>query len=122
MKSKLHTYVAVSISNHKAIFTYTINVVVAINHTDEPVVCGPGYILKMGGYVVMQPVQEHMQGMQTLWRQFHTANCRLVRLHIRNCFAGIWLKSVEMPFLFLPLQSQGGRDHCYCCCSVGAMF
>ena len=100
MKSKLHTYVAVSISNHKAIFTYTINVVVAINHTDEPVVCGPGYILKMGGYAVMQPVQEHMQGMQTLWGQFHTANCRLVRLHIRNCFAGIWLKSVEMPFCF----------------------
>ena len=100
MKSKLHTYVAVSISNHKAIFTYTINVVVATNHTDGPVVSRPGNILKMGGYAVMQPVQEHMQGMQTPWGQFHTANCRLVRLHIRNCFAGVWLKSVEMLFCF----------------------
>ena len=69
MKSKLHTYVAVSISNHKA---YTINVVVAINHTDEPVVCGPGYILKMGGYAVMQPMEEHMQGMQTLGSISHS--------------------------------------------------
>ena len=70
MKSKLHTYVAVSISNYKAIFTYTINVVAATNHTDEPVVCGPWYILQMGGYAVMQPVQEHMQGMQTPWDNF----------------------------------------------------
>ena len=101
MKSKLHTYVTVSISNYKAIFTYTINVVAVINHTDEPVVCGPGYILKMGGYAVMQPVQEHMQGMQTPWGQFHSANCRLVCLNIRNCFAGVWLKSVEMPFCLL---------------------
>ena len=100
MKSKLHTYVAVSISNYKAIFTYTINVVAATNQTDEPVVCGPGYILKMGGYAVMQPMQEHMQGMQTPWGQFHTANCRFIHLHIRNCFAGVCLKSVEMPFVF----------------------
>ena len=70
MKSKLHTYVTVSISNYKAIFTYTINVVVATNHTDQPVVWGPGYILKMGGYAVMQPMQEHMQDMQTPWGQF----------------------------------------------------
>ena len=98
MKSKLHTYVTVSISNYKAIFTYTINVVVATNHTDEPVVCRPGYILKMGGYAVMQPMQEHMQGMQTLWGQFHTVNCRLVHPHIKNCSAGVWLKSVEMLF------------------------
>ena len=41
MKSKLHTYVTVTISNYKAVFTYTINVVAATNHTDEPVVCGP---------------------------------------------------------------------------------
>ena len=37
--------------------------VAAINLTDEPVLCGPGYILKMGGYAVIQPIQEHMQGM-----------------------------------------------------------
>ena len=75
--------------------------VVATNHTDEPVVCGPGYILKMSGYAVTQPMQEHMQGMQTPWGQFHTANWRLIHLHIRNCFAGVWLKSVEMPFCLL---------------------
>ena len=50
--------------------------VAAINLTDEPVVCGPGYILKMGGYAAIQPVQEHMQGMQTLWGQCRTANDR----------------------------------------------
>ena len=98
MKSKLHTYAIVSISNYKAIFTDTINVVAATNHTDEPEVCGPGYILKLGGYAVMQPMQENMLGMQTPWGQFHTANCRLVRPHIRNCSAGVWLKSVEMLF------------------------
>ena len=72
--------------------------VVAINLTDEPVVCGPGYILKMGGYAVIQPIQEHMQGMQTQWGKFHTADCRLVCPHIRNWSAGVWLKLVEMPF------------------------
>ena len=100
MKSKLHTYVAVSISNYKAIFTYTINVVVATNHTDEPVVCGPGYILKMGGYAVMQPMQEHMQGMQTPWGQFHTVNCRLVCWGTAEICRNAILSS--------PVQSQGG--------------
>ena len=71
--------------------------VVAINLTDEPVICRPWYILKVGGYTVIQPV-EHMQGMQTQWEQFHTADCSLVHTHIRNWSAWVWLKSVEMLF------------------------